>query len=498
MKNIVIIITDTFRYDNLGDRAEKPVRTPALDRYVAERATEIGRFYTGSFPTIPHRTDLATGVLGWPHYGWQPIDQSSRNHVAALLGQAGYGTQLICDCPHLFNARFQHAFDAAFQHRGQEGDKPLLHLNDPIPTVVASDETRVRPAFRGRTLLDTHRLTNRDPRYETETFPAKTAATAIRWLEENWEAAPFFLWVDFFDPHEPWDAPEYLARRYDPDYVGPPMWHPNYGPASAYTPTELHNLWAHYAAEAELVDRWIGRVLQKLDDLQLWDDTILAVTSDHGMSIGEHGRTGKSNIHDADPRYWPLYPELGHVPFLVAGGDVPRGGFLDLIAQPVDILPTLFDLADVSAVPEQPFEGISFAEAVLTRSPDHREFAVSGSHIQTAAPPLDKRRREGLDFVAQGAGPPRKASTPFLVTEKWGYAPVGAEGEPELYDLDADPLAANDIADEHRSVVAELHKLLVKHLAAHGAPDSQVSLWGPSGGNVPGGTWAVDYADRSS
>ncbi len=51
------------------------------------------------------------------------------------------------------------------------------------------------------------------------------------------------------------------------------MLHPNYGPASAYTTEELHNLWAHYAAESELTDRYIGRVLQKIDDLQLWEDS---------------------------------------------------------------------------------------------------------------------------------------------------------------------------------------------------------------------------------
>jgi len=320
VKNIVVLVTDTFRWDNLGERARRVVRTPGLDAFAAERATALERFYAGSFPTIPHRTDLATGTLGWPRYGWQAIDLSSPNHIARLLARAGYATQLICDCPHLFNARFQHGFQAAFQHRGQEGDKPLLHLNDPIRQVVPREKTRVLPLFREATLADTHAWTNRYPRCEFDMFPPTTAMTAIRWLEENYKAGPFFLWVDFFDPHEPWNAPEYLVRRYDPDYDGIPMVHCNYGPADAYTPKELHNLWAHYAAEAELVDRWLGRVLQKLDDLELWDETIVLITSDHGMSLGEHNRTGKSNIHEADPRYWPLYPEIGHVPFLVAGG----------------------------------------------------------------------------------------------------------------------------------------------------------------------------------
>ena len=112
MKSIILLLTDTFRYDNLG-----------------ERATSVERFYMNSFPTIPHRTDFATGVLGWPHYGWQPIDLSGPNHIGRMLRQQDYATQLICDCPHLFNNRFQQGFDTAFQLRGQESDLPLLHLN---------------------------------------------------------------------------------------------------------------------------------------------------------------------------------------------------------------------------------------------------------------------------------------------------------------------------------------------------------------------------------
>ncbi len=480
MKNIILLMTDTFRYDNLKRRAARPVRTPELDRFAAERATEIGQYYIGSFPTIPQRTDLATGRLGWLHYGWQPIDLSSPNHIAGILRQAGYSTQLICDCPHLFNARFQHAFDAAFQHRGQEGDFALLHLNDPIPTVMAWEKTRTKPSYRGHTLPDMHAWMNRQPRYEGEMFAARTAETAIRWLEENHRANPFFLWVDFFDPHEPWDPPEYLVRRYDPDYDGPPMVHPNYGPSSAYTPEELHNLWAHYAAESELVDRWIGRVLQKMDDLALWDDSIVVVTSDHGMSLGEHARTGKSNLHDNDPRYWPLYPEVSHALLLVAGGGIPAGKSLDLLAMPMDLLPTLCELAGATVNPPAPFQGRSFADALQTGTAKHREYLVSGCHARTV-----------------GGQPPRKASTPFLATPQWGYAPVGAGGKPELYELATDPLAENDVADRHPAVVAELHRLFLEHLTEHGAPQECLELWGSAGKageEGSGGIWAIDYA----
>lgn len=458
MKNIILLITDTFRYDNLGDRAKRPVRTPALDAFAAERATEIDGFYTGSFPTIPHRTDVATGRLVWPHFPWQPLDLSGRNHIARGLARQGYATQLLCDCPHLFNARFNQGFQAAYQHRGQEGDRHLLHLNDDITEVMPRAKTRATPSFQGRTLADMHRWINRYASREDETFCAKTAATAVRWLEENHRASPFFIWVDFFDPHEPWDPPEYLVRKYDPDYDGEPMLHCNYGPATDYSPDELNNLWAHYAAETELVDRHLGRILQKIDDLALWDDSIVIVTSDHGTSLGEHNRTGKSNICDHDERYWPIYPEVGHVPFLIAGGDVPRGKRLDMLAQPVDIQPTLRELADVVLEPPEAFEGRSFAQALLDSRPDHRDLSVTGTYV-----------RPGEDGRL-----PSKCVTPWVTDGRWGLAPIGASGSPELYDIVNDPFAENDVADSNPEAVRALGDGLTAHLAQHDAPQELI------------------------
>ena len=461
MKNIILLITDTFRYDNLGQRARRVVHTPELDAFAAGRATAVEGFHAGSFPTIPHRTDIATGRLGWPHYPWQPIDLSGRNHIARQLARQGYATQLLCDCPHLFNARFQQGFQAAYQHRGQEGDRHLLHLNDDIEEVMPRAKTRATPSFQGRTLADLHRWINRYANREEEMFCARTAATTVRWLEENHRASPFFLWVDFFDPHEPWDPPEYLVRTYDPDYDGEPMLHCNYGPASDYSPEELNNLWAHYAAETQLVDRHLGRILQKVGDLRLWDDTIVVVTSDHGTSLGEHDRTGKSNISDHDTRYWPIYPEVSHVPFLIAGGDVPRGKSLDMLAQPVDLQPTLGELAGVDLAPLEPFDGTSFAAAVLESQPDHRNLAVTGTFV-----------RVGEDGTCPG-----KSVTPWVTDGRWGFAPVGHQGAAELYDLGADPFAETDVAAAHPDIVAKMRSGLGDHLRAHLADEELVACW---------------------
>ena len=85
---------------------------------------------------------------------------------------------------------------------------------------------------------------------------------------------------------------------------------------------------------------------------------------------------------------------------------------------------------------------------------------------------------------------------PFLVTDRWGYAPVGAYGQPELYDLTADPTAANDIAADHSGVVNDLHNLFMAHLSDHQAPEAFAALWTRTGDSeTGGGGWAIDYPE---
>lgn len=461
MRNVILLVTDTFRYDNLFEIAQRPVATPELDDFASSVATNVTNFYTGSFPTIPNRTDIATGRLGWPHYGWQPIDLSSRNHIARTLRRQGYTTQLICDCPHLFNSRFQFGFDAAYQHRGQEGDKHLLHMNNPIEERMPADKTRMFPLWKGANLADAHRWINRYFETEEETFAAKTSATTVRWLEENYNAEPFFLWVDFFDPHEPWDPPEYMVKKYDPEYTGSPMIHCNYGPATDYTPEELNNLWAHYAAESEIVDRQLGRILEKIDDLRLFDNSIVVITSDHGTSIGEHNRTGKSNISDNDTRFWPIYPEVGHVPMLIAGGSVPKGQTRDFMAQPHDLLPTLSELCEFDLDTPVPTNGRSFAPALIGTDTTHRDVVVSSGHVQ----------------ISEEGQCPQKAVTPFVVSQKWGYTPVGADGDEELYDMENDPWAERNIISEHADAAEAMQSALIELMRGVDAPDATIQCW---------------------
>ena len=454
--NVILIISDTFRYDNLFDRATMPVRTPHLDAF-AERAVSASRMYAGSFPTIPHRTDVISGRYAWPWHPWQDVHKSTRNIMPFLVAHAGgHVTQLLGDCPHLVKAGWGRCFNACHVLRGQEGDVHFLRMNRPIDQVMPPAKTRTSRHFQGRNLVDLHCWMNPLPRLEKDCFAARTADLAVEFLEENCRYEPFFLWIDFFDPHEPWDAPEEMVRRYDGEYDGTPMLHPNYGKASDYTGAELKNLRAHYCAEAEFVDRSVGRVLRKIDDCGLWGNTIVVFTSDHGTSLGEHNRTGKGNRHDADDRLWPIYEEIAHVPFMVAAPGIEGGRMVDALLQPVDILPTLLELAALDVDPPEPFHGRSFAPMLRGEAQAPiREIAVAAMH---------RRADYRLNTV-----------TPVVYTEKWAYAPIGVCGERELYDREADPGMETDVATDRPKIVEELHERLFTWLREINAPDEAMA-----------------------
>ena len=265
----------------------------------------------------------------------------------------------------------------------------------------------------------------------------------------------------FFDPHEPWDPPEYMVKKYDPDYDGTPMIHPNYGKASDLTEEELRNLRAHYCAEAELVDRWVGRVLQKIDDMKLWENSIVVFATDHGMSLGEHNRTGKSNINPGDNRFWPLYPEIAHIPLMIAAPGLEGGRSVTQFVQPPDILPTLMDLAGLEIEPPEPFHGKSFAP--FMRGEDAKplhEFVVSGAFL---------RKKEGEEM--------KEVSTPVVYTEEWAYTPIGLEGNPELFNLNEDPYAENNVYADNKETADKMHEKLIQWMKEMDAPEEALEIF---------------------
>ena len=127
------------------------------------------------------------------------------------------------------------------------------------------------PTFGWEHNIYQHRRNTRARRYERDCFAAQTMSTACDWLERNYKGSPFFLYVDTFDPHEPWDTPEWYVRRYEEEpWTDPRLDYPKNGPmGDLYTQSEIQHIRNLYAAEMTLVDKWVGRLLEKIEDLGL-------------------------------------------------------------------------------------------------------------------------------------------------------------------------------------------------------------------------------------
>jgi arylsulfatase A-like enzyme len=444
--NIIVIISDTFRYDHLGANGNAWIKTPELDVF-SRMAVNFDNYYVSSFPTIPTRTDWFTGRYGFPFYGWRPLDTNA-TILAGELASSGYINQLIVDCPHMMN-RGSH-FDRGFHGWDwvQEGDTPATWLNHEVKEVVPNSKTRRSPKPFGGTLVNKHLWQNRWWDSEEDTFVARTCRKACHWLEHNHKAEKFFLWVDCFDVHEPWDPPEYLMRLYDPDYDGPRMMHPNYGRASDYSKAELKNMQANYAGEVTLVSKHVGRVLRMIEDLQLFDNSVVVFMADHGMYLGEHNRTGKTNISESDKRgSWPLYSEVAHIPMLFHAPGVKGGRRVKDIVQPPDIMPTLLDLAGAK-VPDV-VHGRSLKGLLCGRKAETPlKAAVSSPHLLAGQPKL-------------------------TVTDRRWSAILSADGHarPELYDRKTDPSQRKNLAKEESGVLRRLHREAMRFMERVGAGD---------------------------
>ncbi len=450
--NIIVIVSDTFRYDNLCETSI--VKTPALKNF-ASKSIVFDKCYTSSFPTIPHRTDVMGGKFTFPWHGWKPLDPELPV-LSTVLKEKGYGSQIILDTPHMMSGRayFNRGFDGAKWIRGQEIDWDMTKFNYQMENILPDEKTRPTK-IKGYNMntASASQWHNKNWIWEEDRFCAQTARAASKWLELNYKKDPFFLWVDMFDPHEPWDPPDYLVKNYSPEYNGMPIFHPNYGYASDYDEDELNNLKAHYYGETQLVDKWIGHILKKVEEIGLMEETMIIFTSDHGMYLGEHDRTGKSNISHNDNRNWPLYKEIIHVPLIIFHPDIAETdevstNRVEEIVQPVDIFATIMEEAEVKSIPEN--HGISLKPFLKGKSKKIREYAFTSTDI------------------SNGEG------KPVVTGREWSYIIKGEDNRPELYNIMKDPEQKNNVIKNNKKQAIKMHEALLEWLNEIEAPRNSI------------------------
>ena len=204
-------------------------------------------------------------------------------------------------------------------------------------------------------------------------FPGpRTMAAAARWIEENaGYHERFFLFVDEFDPHEPFDTPEPWASKYDRDWQGPHLiWPPYMQGAIAkgvLTGRQARQLRASYGGKLSMIDHWLGKVLAAIAVKGLTDDTMVMICTDHGHYLGEKDIWGKPGV--------PIYAPLGHIPLLVRYPGVAAGSRQALTTS-VDIFATLADVFDVTV--RQRTHGKSLLPVLHEQTSEIRDHLLTG------------------------------------------------------------------------------------------------------------------------
>ncbi len=374
-RNAIVVLLDSLNRHLLGSygcATANEFDTPNLDRFAA-RSVRFDGHFVGSLPCMPARHDILCGALDFLWKPWGSVE-IWEDAITFHARQKGITTMLVSDHPHLFESggeNYHTEFHAWEYVRGHEGD-PWKTVPDPS-AVGAPGIPQARPAGIERP----YDLSRSWFRSEADFPGPKTMATAADWLRTNaGQHDRFLLFIDEFDPHEPFDTPEPYASMYDDSWEGPRLIWPPYavGPIARGEMPERdgRQVRANYGSKLTLIDAWFGRLLDTIDDLGLAEDTAIIVCTDHGHYLGDQTPDGQD--------IWgkpgvPHYEPLGHTPLFVSWPG--RGaGQVDALTTNVDINATLLDLFDLE--PEHRTHGKSLIPLLDGSQDSIREWALAG------------------------------------------------------------------------------------------------------------------------
>lgn len=442
--NLIVLVSDTFRRDNLACYGSQWVECPKLNRF-AQDCVILDDFYPEGMPTIVIRRTLYTGRRVVPCYyfpqpepvqlpGWHPLYHEDVTLSETLL-QSGYLTALVADLPHLMRPgrNFHRGFNVFRWLRGQEidsfGTSPhrLLDVSD----LVSEDYLAKFPGLRG--FLSQYKANRNRWRRQGESLVQLVAEEAVDWLRENRHERPFYLQVEAFDPHEPWDPPARFLKKYLPHARGPSFVEPPY--ATVPLSDDLKRRFrANYAGEASCVDFWFGKVLDTIRELGLFENSIVVFLADHGAMLGEQGQFVKGPEK--------LRGQVTHIPMLVRLPDRQYAGKrVSGFVQMPDVMPTLLGLLGL-------------------KSPRR----VTGSNFWPLVTGETRSLREQVVQTYGWVGAVR--------TREWNYSEVWkpearhAAYRPQLYQLENDPDELHDVVDKYPDVARRMSGLMRDYVAS--------------------------------
>lgn len=438
--NLIVLVSDTFRADHIGCFGNERIKTPCLDRLASE-GTAFTNVYADGLPTIPERRVLFTGnsiIPSREHGGWRPLSPDDVT-LPNILRENGYTTSFFTDVYHYFKPgmNFHEGFNAWEWIRGQENDpyrsgpRNSVDPRHHMPEHLWHDGKQTHRMFESCDERMRQYLMNTIGRENEEDYHcARTLRAAMTWLEQNMNNPPFMMFVDIFDPHEPWDAPPRFQNMYH-DSIPFERYLFGYGmDFRDIRPEDYDILRALYAAEVTFVDMWIGRFCDRLEELGLRDNTIIFFTTDHGTHLGEEGCfTKTAGLLNSCIARLPLiirHPEPGF-----------RGARIDTLASSTDYMPTLLDMLGIDNTYDTDGTSLFGLMKGETGTIHERVFTEFGP------------------FAA-------------VHTDDWHYF-QHTQGDdqgkgPALYDLQTDPDETRNVADTHEETVEKMRGYLEEKL----------------------------------
>ena len=364
----IMVMFDTLNRHMLPPYGCDWTHAPNFAR-LAQRSVTFDRSYVGSMPCMPARRELHTGRYNFLHRSWGPLEPFD-DSMPELLKENGVYTHLVTDHYHYFEdggATYHERYNSWQFARGQEGDPWMGQVAGPDIPETLHASGNASPLWRqdwvNRAFMQEERL---QPQ-------AKTFAMAEDFLRRNSEDDNWFLQIETFDPHEPFFTQEHYKALYPHRYDGPHFDWPLYSHVRE-TPEEVHHLRMEYAALLSMCDHYMGKIIDLMDELDLWQDTLLIVNTDHGFMLGEHDWWGKMVM--------PFYEEVAHTPLFIRDPRCARQGERNnALVQTIDLPATLLEYFGVEL--PTAMQGRPLRETLATGAPVHEAliFGLHGAHV---------------------------------------------------------------------------------------------------------------------
>ena len=328
MKTIFLMM-DSLNRHYLNVYGNQRVPTPNIDR-LAARGTAFDSHYAGSLPCMPARREFMTGRLNFLEAPWGPIEPWDDCLPVELRNQKKTYSHLITDHYHYFHRGgegYHDLFDSWEFERGQEGD--VWHPMVAEPEVPEFRGKNRKPYWVNRQCMDTER----DEDYPTP----RCFMRGIEFLEKNGAQDNWHLHLEVFDPHEPFNAPAKYLEMFNDTWDH--RYHFDWPPYAAVEEGQeaVDHIRKMYAATLAMADTWLGKFLDKMDEMDLWKDTALVFSTDHGHLLGEHGYWAKNYMFD--------YDELAHIPLVICSPHSERAPKrVSALTASIDIMPTIMEM----------------------------------------------------------------------------------------------------------------------------------------------------------